>query len=109
VAPNMDGWRDQYLWQRWSRSHGIVGVSSDSEFKYLNAFDSSSKHMSPIWRIYPLSEHSKGFTLRPVNIEEIEDIAKKSFCKYLGFILSFNLFISLSFSLNLCSVHIPSH
>merc|ERR550532_2200251 len=37
--------------------------------------------MSPIWRMYPLSaaEQSIGFTLRPLNVTETEDVASNRY------------------------------
>merc|ERR1712062_427347 len=40
--------------------------------------------LSPVWRMYPLSEQSRGFTLRPLNVTETEDVVNNPLCKYLA-------------------------
>merc|ERR1712062_430748 len=40
--------------------------------------------LSPVWRMYPLSEQSRGFNLRPLNVTETEDVVNNPLCKYLA-------------------------
>ena len=70
---------------RWGSS--IIGVSNNAEYQQNH---SCMPLMSPIWRMYPLSaaEQSIGFTLRPLNLTETEDVVNDPLCKYLGIISS---------------------
>lgn len=78
---------DNSRWSPLVHHRGPIAITSDSQIQYNDCL--SSKYiMSPIWRMYPLPEHSDGFTLRPVNITKCEDVSEHPYCKYLGIIQS---------------------
>jgi len=62
----------------------IIDISSNAEYRHAPWRRVLTPYLSPVWRMDPLSNPSNGFTLRPLNVTETEDVVQEPNCPYLG-------------------------